>query len=169
MERQEIEQLLAVLNDNEDGKVFDSNDWVVIVTKQILTEFNIDNINIYGRGEIETLKQDIASLKTEVILDADHNHVTAISSNIELYANDEKQYLDFETDHEVYINYKDSKIELIDDLKESEEVLFEPECDLILIKNEYVFTSETGLKMTRDLTIYIPYNLTEVFDEEVDL
>lgn len=169
MERQEIKQLVEFLNDNDEGKKFTAEDWVIKTTRDLLEQYNVDNINIYGKREVENLKEDLSSLKTEVILDADYNHVTAISSTIELYANNENQFIDFETDHEVFINYRNNKIELIEDLKESEEVNFYIESDLILIKNEYVFTSEGGLKATRDLTIYVPYNLVEIIEEGVDL
>lgn len=168
MERHEIKQLMELLNDNEDGRVFTSEDWVVATTKQLLEKYTVDTMNIYGLGEVESLKEDISAIKTEVAIDADYKHVMAKSSTIELYVDNDNQYIDFETDHEVYINYKDTKIDLIEDLKESEEVGFDVNYNLILIKNEYVFTTETGLQTSRDLTIYVPCNFPTVFDEEVD-
>ena len=168
MIKRETEQLLKMINDNEEGHVFSSEDWIVKTVDDILGDFQIDTINIYGKREADSLKEDIASTGTEITIDVDNKFTSARTSKIELYSRTEEQYLDFEITNVVSFNYKDTPIEIINDEKETEEVNFDEDSELIILKTDYIYTSDRGLDAKKILDIYVPYNMTEVLDEEAD-
>lgn len=168
MERKEIQEFLAIINENDDNHVFTPEDWIVSTVNFILSQHKIDNIDLYGKKEVENFKEDLSSLGTEVSINADSNFVSARSTKIELYSRDEEQFLDFEIDNVVSIIYNDNVIKIIDDMKETNEVDYNEDSELLLLRTEYVYTSDRGLSSSKVLTIYVPVNLSEEFDEEVD-
>ena len=122
MKKRETEQLMKMLNDNEEGHVFTEEEWLVKTVDDILDSYTIDSINIYGIKEVDSLKEDIASLGSEITIDVDNKFTSARTSKIELYSKTDEQYLDFEVTNVVSFSYKDSPIEIINDEKETEEV-----------------------------------------------
>lgn len=168
MKKKETEQLVKMINDNEEGHVFTEEEWLVKTVDDILDGYTIDSINIYGIKEVDSLKEDIASLGTEISIDVDNKFTSARTSKIELYSKTDRQYLDFEITNVVSFTYKDSPIEIINDKKETEEVLFNMAEEMIILKTDFVYTSDRGLDAKKILDIYVPYNLTEIIDEEAD-
>lgn len=168
MDRLRIEQLLSFINFNEENKIFTESDWIVKTTGDILEQYQVDTINIYGKAEIDFLKKDISSFGTEVKIDVDSNFTSARTTKIELYTKSDNQYLDFEVSNEVSFIYRDNPIPIIEDEKEYEEVSFEEEEEFLILKTEYVYTSDRGLGVERILDVYIPLHLKEVLDEEAD-
>jgi hypothetical protein len=98
----------------------------------------------------------------------DNKFTSARTSKIELYSKTDKQYLDFEVTNVVSFSYKDNPIQIINDEKETDEVLFDMEEEMIILKTDFVYTSDRGLDTKKILDIYIPYNLIEVLEEEAD-
>lgn len=168
MKKRETEQLMKMLNDNEEGHVFTEEEWLVKTVDDILDSYTIDSINIYGIKEVDSLKEDIASLGSEITIDVDNRFTSARTSKIELYSKTDEQYLDFEVANVVSFSYKDSPIEIINDKKETEEVLFNMAEEMIILKTDFVYTSDRGLDAKKILDIYVPYNLVEIIDEEAD-
>lgn len=168
MKKRETEQLMKMLNDNEEGHVFTEEEWLVKTVDDILDSYTIDSINIYGIKEVDSLKEDIASLGSEITIDVDNKFTSARTSKIELYSKTDEQYLDFEVTNVVSFSYKDSPIEIINDEKETEEVLFNMAEEMIILKTDFVYTSDRGLDAKKILDIYVPYNLVEIIDEEAD-
>lgn len=166
--RQETLQLLKVINDNEEDHVFTEEDWIVKTVDSILDNSIIDTINMYGKQESGPLKEDISSLGTEVVIDVDNNFTSARTSKIELYAMSEEQYLDFEVTNLVSFSYREKPIDIIKDEKETDEVLFNEDSPLIILKTDFIYTSDRGLDTKKILDVYIPFNLREVKDEEAD-
>jgi hypothetical protein len=128
----------------------------------------IDTINIYGKKEISSLREDISSLGTEIMIDVDNKFTSARTSKIDLYSKTEKQFLDFEVTNAVSFSYRDTPIEIINDKKESDDVLFDENEEMIILRTDLIYTSDRGLDTKKILDIYIPYNLVEVLDEEAD-
>lgn len=168
MKKQETVQLVQMINDNEEGHVFTEEEWIVKTVDDILDDYIIDTINIYGRREADSLKEDISSLGTEIIIDVDNKFTSARTSKIELYSKTEEQFLDFEVTNVVSFSYRDNPIEIINDEKETDEVLFNMDREMIILKTDFIYTSDRGLDTKKILDIYIPYNLTEILDEEAD-
>lgn len=168
MKKEETLQLLKMINDNEEGHVFSEEDWIVNTIESILEDFRIDTLNIYGKKEIEALKEDISSLGTEITIDVDNNFTSARTSKIELYAKSDRQYLDFEITNLVSFKYRENPIEIINDEKETDEVTFSEEDELIILRTDFIYTSDRGLDTKKILDIYVPYNLVEILDEEAD-
>ena len=168
MRKQEIEQLLKMINDNEEGHIFTEEDWIVKTVDSILSDFQIDTINIYGKREADSLKEDISSIGTEIVIDVDNKFTSARTSKIELYSRTEDQYLDFEITNMVSFNYKDKPVDIINDQKETDEVNFDEDIELVILKTDYIYTSDRGLDAKKILDIYVPYNMTELLDEEAD-
>jgi hypothetical protein len=128
----------------------------------------IDTINIYSKNEIDSLEEDISSLGTEITIDIDNKFTSARTSKIEMYAKTDDQYLDFEVTNTVSFSYKDKSIDIINDQKETEDVEFNQSSELIILRTDFVYTSDRGLDTKKILDVYIPYSLTEILDEEVD-
>lgn len=110
----------------------------------------------------------MSSIGTEVTIDVDNNFTSARTSKIELYSNDGNQYLDFEMENLLSFVYKESPIEIINDQKENEDVNFDEDVEFIILRTDYIYTSDRGLDVKKVLDIYIPYNLVEILDEEAD-
>lgn len=166
MLRQEIKELLEVINDNLEGEVVTPQHWIPVQVEAILNQSVISNIDIYGRGEIGDLQEDINSFGTEVKIDVDNKFTSLRSVQIELYSS-ESQYIDFEIDNVVTLTNEGSDIFMIEDLKEDDQIIFNHDEPLILVKIEYVYTSEQGLKVDKSLIIYTPLTLSDV-EEGVD-
>jgi len=170
MIKEEIKQLLTMINDNEDGYTFSEESWLVKTVLEILEDSQIDTINIYGKREIDALKEDISSLGTEITIDVDNNFTSARTSKIELYTpeSNDSQFIEFEITNLVSFLYKDKNIEIIKDEKESEEVSFDEDSELLLRRTDFIYTSDRGLDVKKILDIYIPYYIREILDEEAD-
>lgn len=166
MNDNEISQLLEIINDNEENYVFTESDWVVKTVAEIIKEHEINTINIYGANEVDSLKDDVSLLGSEITIDVDNAFTTARTSKLELYVKDDKQYLGFEVENTASFNYRDTNIEIFKDSKESDEIDFDETSDFIILVTDYIYTSDRGLDIKKRLGVYIPFNMREVLDEE---
>ncbi len=168
MKKKEILELIKMINDNEEGHKYSEEDWLVKTVESIMDDFVIDTINIYSKRETESLEEDISSLGTEIIIDVDNKFTSARTSKIEMYAKTDNQFLDFEVTNLVSFNYKDNNIDIIKDEKETDDVDFNKDEELIILRTDFIYTSDRGLDTKKILDIYIPYSMSEILDEEVD-
>lgn len=168
MRSKEVLQLLEMANENEESHVYTEDDWLIQTVSDILENNVISTINLYGRREADQLKEDVASLGTEVMVDVSNHFTSMRTSKIEMYAKTDEQFLDFEITNLVSMIYKDNTIEVINDEKEEDEVNFNEDTEIILLKTDYIYTTDRGLDTKKILDIYIPFSMAEVIEEGAD-
>lgn len=163
-----INELINIFNENMENYYYTEEDWVIASAKSLIENEIIASIDIYGRDEADSLKEDMSTNGSEIIIDHDNKHISIRHSKISLYAESHDQFIDFEVDNIATLKYADREIPIIDDVKEDENVSFNEDLPLIILREEYEYTTDRGLVTNKTLIIYIPNTLPEITDEEAD-